>query len=582
MNAFSLKSLFPAVQKLGRSLMLPIAVLPAAGLLLRLGQPDLLDLPFVAAAGNAIFSHLGLLFAVGVAVGLARSNNGAAGLAAVVAYLVTTEGARVLIPVPPAELAEASGQFADLLAAAYKDAAISKLSVPAGLLAGILAGLCYNRFADIRLPDYLAFFAGRRFVPIVSGFLALFLAALFGLGWPLLEAAMNSLSEGVVAAGGVGLFFYGLLNRLLIVTGLHHILNNIAWFIVGDYEGVTGDLRRFFAGDPHAGAFMTGFFPVMMFGLPAACLAMYHSALPARRKAVGGLLFSMGLTSFLTGITEPIEFTFMFVAPVLFVVHAVLTGLSMALMDWLQVRHGFGFSAGLFDYVLNFNLASKPLWILLVGAGWFMLYYGIFRWVIQRFNLATPGRGEEPDAVAEGAEIAPGDEVAALLAALGGAENLQEIDACTTRLRLRVVSQDAVDEAALKRLGAAGLMRPSAQALQVVMGLRADELAGKLRQAAGPMTAAAAESAAPEMKATVPAVSGTQLAPLLAALGGAANVLAAEALGTRLALRLADPEQVDQAALQAAGYRGFAQLDGERGQVICGEDCAPLAAALNQ
>ena len=582
MNAFSLKSLFPAVQQLGRSLMLPIAVLPAAGLLLRLGQPDLLDLPFVAAAGNAIFSHLGLLFAVGVAVGLARGNNGAAGLAAVVAYLVTTEGARVLIPVPPAELAEASGRFADLLAAAYKDAAISKLSVPAGLLSGILAGLCYNRFADIRLPDYLAFFAGRRFVPIVSGFLALFLAVLFGLGWPLLEAAMNSLSEGVVAAGGVGLFFYGLLNRLLIVTGLHHILNNIAWFIVGDYEGVTGDLRRFFAGDPHAGAFMTGFFPVMMFGLPAACLAMYHSALPARRKAVGGLLFSMGLTSFLTGITEPIEFTFMFVAPVLFVVHAVLTGLSMALMDWLQVRHGFGFSAGLFDYVLNFNLASKPLLILLVGAGWFMLYYGVFRWVIQRFNLATPGRGEESDAVAEGAEIAPGDEVAALLAALGGAENLQEIDACTTRLRLRVDSQDAVDEAALKRLGAAGLMRPSAQALQVVMGLRADELAGKLRQAVGPMRAAAAESLAPAVKATVPAVSGAQLAPLVSALGGAANVLAAEALGTRLALRLADPEQVDQAALQAAGYRGFAQLDGEHGQVICGEDCAPLAAALNQ
>jgi phosphotransferase system glucose/maltose/N-acetylglucosamine-specific IIC component len=244
-----MKKLFPAIQKLGKSLMLPIAVLPVAGLLLRLGQPDLLDLPYVAAAGNAVFANLGLLFAIGVAVGLARGSNGAAGLAAVVAYLVTTEGAKVLIDVPPEVIADAAERTAQLLSADYKSAAIMKMSVPAGLISGILAGNLYNRYSEIRLPDYLAFFSGRRFVPIVSGFAALLIAALFGFGWPILETGMNALSEAVIGAGEVGLFGYGLLNRILIVTGLHHILNNLAWFIVGDFEGVTGDLRRYFAGD---------------------------------------------------------------------------------------------------------------------------------------------------------------------------------------------------------------------------------------------------------------------------------------------------------------------------------------------
>ena len=232
--------------------------------------------------------------------------------------------------------------------------------MPVGILSGLLSGALYNRFSQIVLPSYLSFFGGRRFVPIVSGLAGLVLAMLFGTQWAHLEHGMDVLSHAVLAAGTLGLFAYGVLNRLLIVTGLHHIINNIAWFLLGDFHGVTGDLKRFFAGDPSAGAFMSGFFPVMMFGLPAACLAMYHTALPERRRAVGGLLASIAFTSILTGVTEPIEFTFMFLAPALYVVHALLTGLAFIIMDALNVRLGFGFSAGLFDYVLNFKRATPP------------------------------------------------------------------------------------------------------------------------------------------------------------------------------------------------------------------------------
>src|SRR5205823_2008081 len=366
------------LQKVGGALMLPIAVLPIAGLLLRLGQPDLLDSASVAAAGEAIFSNLGLLFAIGVAVGLARENHGAAGLASVVAYLVATKGAEVLIAVPAAAVADVSGRARKLAVAAYKAHELAKLSVQAGILSGLTAGALYNRFYNISLPSYLAFFGGRRFVPIASGFAGLLLA----------------------------------------------------------------------------GAFMSGFFPVMMFGLPAACLAMYHSAPRERRRAVGGLLASIALTSILTGVTEPIEFTFIFLAPVLYAVHALLTGVAFIIMNALGVRLGFGFSAGLFDYVLNFSRATRPLWLLPVGALYFALYYGLFRLVIVRFDLKTPGR----DALESGAAPPPAAERArAWIGALGGAANLVSVDACTTRLRLLVANQAAVDEGALKRLGVRGL-----------------------------------------------------------------------------------------------------------------------------
>lgn len=564
-----MKRAFSAMQKLGKSLMLPIAVLPVAGLLLRFGQADLLDLPYVAAAGNAVFANLGLLFAIGVAVGLARESNGAAGLAAAVAYLVTTEGAKLLIDVPAAELAGAAEGEAAHLARAYREAAIAKLSVPAGLLSGITAGLLYNRYADIRLPDYLAFFAGRRFVPIVSGFAALALSAVFGYGWPLLEAAMNTLSEFVVEAGEFGLFLYGALNRALIITGLHHILNNLAWFLLGDFDGVTGDLRRFFAGDPSAGAFMSGFFPVMMFGLPAACLAMYHSARRERRKAVAGLLSSMALTSFLTGITEPIEFTFMFLAPLLYALHAVLTGISMALMNGLEVRLGFGFSAGLFDYLLNFSRAQNPLLLLPIGALYFAVYYFAFRYAIVRFDLPTPGRDAEAAPLAPG-QPAAADEAAAFVAASGGADNLLDIDACATRLRLRVRDQARLDEAALKSLGATAVMRPSADTVQIIVGLRADEIASAMRKASPPgggRAAASRRGAAP--LASAPAPCDTDA--LIRALGGADNVGEIETLGTRLSIGVDDAARIDEQALLAAGFRGVARIHARRVQVLMSE-----------
>ena len=564
-----MKRAFSAMQKLGKSLMLPIAVLPVAGLLLRLGQADLLDLPYVAAAGNAVFANLGLLFAIGVAVGLARESNGAAGLAAAVAYLVTSEGAKLLIDVPAAELATAAEGEAARLAQAYRDAAIAKLSVPAGLLSGITAGLLYNRYADIRLPDYLAFFAGRRFVPIVSGFAALALSAVFGYGWPLLEAAMNTLSESVVEAGEFGLFLYGVLNRALIITGLHHILNNLAWFLVGDFDGVTGDLRRFFAGDPAAGAFMSGFFPVMMFGLPAACLAMYHSARRQRRKAVAGLLSSMALTSFLTGITEPIEFTFIFLAPLLYALHAVLTGISMALMNGLDVRLGFGFSAGLFDYLLNFTRAQNPLLLLPVGTLYFAVYYFTFRYIIVRFDLHTPGRDAEALALAPG-EPAAADEAAAFIAALGGTDNLLDIDACATRLRLRVRDQARLNEAALKALGATAVMRPSADTVQIIVGLRADQIASAMRKSSAQTGGKPAAPGRGET-ALVAAPAHYDAAALIHALGGADNVGEIETLGMRLSIGVGDAARVDEQALIAAGFRGLARIHARRVQVLLSE-----------
>jgi PTS system N-acetylglucosamine-specific IIC component len=540
-----MKLRFGGLQQLGRALMLPIAVLPIAGLLLRLGQPDLLGWAAMAAAGNAIFSNLGLLFAVGVGVGLARENHGAAGLAALVGFLVTTHGAETLLAAPPGSLA--------------------KLSIPVGLLSGIIAGVSYNRFSNITLPSYLSFFGGRRFVPIVSGVAGLLLAAVVGYAWPYLERGMDATSHAILGAGSFGLFAYGVLNRILIVTGLHHILNNFAWFIVGDYHGATGDLKRFFAGDPTAGAFMSGFFPVMMFGLPAACLAMYHTARPERRAGVAGLLLSLGLTSFLTGVTEPVEFTFMFLAPVLYALHAIATGLAMVLMHLFGVRLGFSFSAGLFDYVLNFSHAQRPLLLLPIGAAYFALYYGAFRFCIVRLNLATPGR-ELDDAAAQPLAPTTSDARArAYVTALGGADNLTEVAACTTRLRLVMVDNQAIDEPMLKRLGARGILRSSDQGLQVVLGPIADQVAGEIRAALR----------APMPSIPTPSIPTPSVAPaavdapgLIAALGGRDNVIDFETVANRLLIRMARPERVDESALGRLGIRGLARSGADRVQVL--------------
>src|SRR5436309_13629146 len=310
-----------ALQSLGRSLMLPIAVLPAAALLLRLGQPDLLNIPWMAAAGNAVFTNLSMIFAIGIAIGL-TGGEGAAGLAAIVGFLVFTGVFNTLIP-------QVGGK---------PDPNIN-MGVLSGILVGLVAAGLYRRFYDIRLPDYLAFFGGKRFVPIVTAFAALILGAIFGLIWPPIQGVINAGGQGIVSLGPVGTGIYGFLNRLLIPLGLHHVLNTYVWFQLGTYHGpngiVNGDLNRYFAGDPTAGNFMAGFFPIMMFGLPAACLAMIrHANFP---KVAAGILLSAALTSFLTGVTEPIEFAFLFVAPLLFVIHAILTGTSLAVCTILGI-----------------------------------------------------------------------------------------------------------------------------------------------------------------------------------------------------------------------------------------------------
>jgi PTS system N-acetylglucosamine-specific IIC component len=569
-----MKKFLASLQALGRALMLPIAVLPVAGLLLRLGQPDLLNLAPMAAAGGAVFDNLGLLFAIGVAVGLARENHGAAGLAAVVGYVIASKGAEVLLAVPPEITAALSGPSAELAAAAYKSRELAKLSVPIGLLSGIIGGASYNRYGDIRLPSYLAFFGGRRFVPIISGCVGLLLAGAFGLGWPYLERGMDALSHLVLDSGVVGLFAYGALNRLLIITGLHHILNNIAWFLLGDYHGVTGDLRRFMAGDPSAGAFMSGFFPVMMFGLPGACLAMYRAAAPERRRAVAGLLLSIGLTSFLTGVTEPIEFTFIFLAPLLYAVHVLLTGAAMVVMHVSGVRLGFSFSAGLFDYVLNYSKATHPLLLLPIGAAYFGVYYALFRFFIQRFDLPTPGRERQ----ASPAPLPPGESAGSYVTALGGSGNLVSVDACTTRLRLVVRDESRVDRQALAALGARGVISPSAGTLQVVIGPLADQVAGDIRAAlrvpAGtPVATSRADIAPPH------AVSSVDTNGLISALGGAVNVTRIEAVGGRVLVKVHDAARVDGTQLGRLDLRTYA-IRADVVHLLFGSASEPVAAAL--
>jgi len=379
------------LQRIGRSLMLPIAALPAAGLLLRLGKPDMLgDLPYmedvatiVAAAGGALFDHLPLLFAVGVAVGLARKADGSTALAAVVGYLVFNGVTDAMSPIVLGRPEEGAEQE------------LVNYSVLGGIVIGITAAVLWQRYYRIKLPSYLAFFGGRRFVPIVTAFAAIVWGVLLSFVYRGFDSALTSFGESVTGSTVLGGFLYGTFNRLLVPLGLHHILNSVAWFVVGDFEGKTGDLNRFFAGDPEAGAFMTGFFPIMMFALPAAALAIWHEAKASQKKVIGGIMLSGALTSFLTGVTEPLEFSFMFVAFPLYALHAVLTGTSLALVNVLGIKDGFSFSAGLIDYMLNYGIATRPLWLIPIGLAYAGVYYVLFRAVIRRWNLRTPGREEE-------------------------------------------------------------------------------------------------------------------------------------------------------------------------------------------
>jgi PTS system N-acetylglucosamine-specific IIC component len=481
-----------ALQSVGRSLMLPIAVLPAAALLLRFGV-DPFNVPWMAAAGGAIFDNLPIIFALGIAVGLC-GGEGAAGLAALVGHLVFIAVFNTVIP-------QVDGA---------PDPNI-KMGVLSGILIGLVSAGLYRRFHDIRLPDYLGFFSGKRFVPIVTALAATVLGLVFGFIWPPIQSVIDAIGHGVVGLGALGTALYGFFNRLLIPIGLHHVLNSYIWFQLGTFTGaegpVNGDLTRYFAGDPTAGNFMSGFFPIMMFGLPAACFAMIrHARFP---KVASGILLSAAFASFLTGITEPIEFAFMFVAPVLYAIHAVLTGTALAICTLLDVKIGFGFSAGLIDYVLNFGRPnSTNAWMIIpIGLVYAVVYYGVFSFFIKRFNLLTPGRGES-EATLEGnysteaahdtrsvhtptgaatpvaASAARGqDEVLAeqVLAALGGPQNVQSCEGCITRLRLTVNDPARIDDAQLKQLGASGVVKRGKIA-QVVMGTQSDHLAGLINR----------------------------------------------------------------------------------------------------
>ena len=538
------------LQRLGRALMLPIAILPIAGLLLRLGDTDLLNIAIIHDAGQAIFTNLAMIFAIGIAVGFARDNNGTAGLAGAIGYLVLIATLKVL------------------------DATIN-MGMLAGIISGLLAGALYNRFKDIKLPEYLAFFGGRRFVPIVTGFSAVGLGVVFGLIWPPVQQGINSFGALLMESGSFGAFVFGVFNRLLIVTGLHHILNNMAWFIFGSFTDpqtgavVTGDLTRYFAGDPNGGQFMTGMFPVMLFGLPAACLAMYRNSLPQRRKVMGGILLSMALTSFLTGVTEPVEFAFMFLAPLLYLLHALLTGLSMAITDWLNIRLGFTFSGGFIDMVLGWGKSNNGWLVVPVGLVYAVVYYVVFDFCIRRFDLKTPGR-EDVQAV-EKPVIAQNQRAGAYIEALGGAGNLITVGACTTRLRLDMVDRSKASDEKLKALGAMAVVRPgNGGSLQVVVGPMADSIADEIRLALPSVDRPAAARTAEPVTATV--VSSAEARQWLEALGGEGNVLQLDCVAmSRLRVRLADGKQLSESSLRALGCLGVSPLEGGVWHLLLGD-----------
>ncbi|SHG14113.1 PTS transporter subunit EIIC [Streptoalloteichus hindustanus] len=393
------------LQRLGRSLMLPIAALPAAGLLLRLGQDDLLGrfevlrrlkvAEIVGGAGGVLFDYLPLLFAVGVAIGFARKSDGSTALAAVVGYLVLS---RVVMIFDPQPVPGKPG------ATAIPDAVgVMPQKWPFGVLTGLIAGLVaaqlWQRYHRVKLPPYLAFFGGRRFVPIITAATMVVLGVVLGLLFPLFDSGITAIGEAITGSAVIGGAAYGVINRLLLPFGLHHIINTFVWFVFGEFGGEKGDINRFIkAHDPDAGAFQTGFFPIFMFALPAAALAIWQCARPRQKKVVGGIMLSAALTSFLTGVTEPLEFSFMFVAWPLYFIHAFLTGTSHALMNALDVHTGFTFSAGAIDYVLNWGISKNSWLVIPIGLGYALIYYVVFRFVITKWNLRTPGREEDTTA----------------------------------------------------------------------------------------------------------------------------------------------------------------------------------------
>lgn len=466
-------------QRLGRSIMLPVAVLPVAAILVGISQwitaaaGDNIVSTFLATAGGALLDNMALLFAIGISIGMANKSDGTSALAGLVSWLTVTT------LLSPATVAK----FVGVEDVATVDPAFGRVeNVFVGIICGLIGAWAYNRFKDVKLPDALSFFSGKRSVAIVTAGVSLVFAIVLLFVWPVVYTGLVIFGEWISTLGPVGAGIYGFLNRLLIPLGLHHALNSVFWF---DVAGIN-DLNNFLNGANGDGVFgvtgqyMTGFFPIMMFGLPGAALAMYVTAKTKRKKTVAGILLSSAVAAFFVGITEPLEFAFMFLAPWLYLVHAAFTGISLFIAALLPTRMGFGFSAGFIDLVLGWMnpLAQNPWLIPVMGVFWFAVYFVVFRFLILKFRLKTPGR-EDDDALDAGTGDAAGvtrdagyaGTAERFVAALGGKENIVQLDNCATRLRLEVADTSRVDGDALKRAGAAGSVTSGAKSVQVVYGL---------------------------------------------------------------------------------------------------------------
>ncbi|KYQ94776.1 PTS N-acetyl glucosamine transporter subunit IIABC [Serratia plymuthica] len=514
------------LQKVGRALMVPVATLPAAAILMGVGYwidptgwgaSNALAAFFIK-SGSAIIEHMSVLFAVGVAYGMSKDKDGAAALTGFVGFLVLTTlcspaAVSMIQKIPLDQVPAAFGKIENQFV---------------GILVGIISAEVYNRFSSVELPKALSFFSGRRLVPILISFLMILVAFILMYLWPMIFGGLVNFGEHIQKLGSAGAGIYAFFNRLLIPVGLHHALNSVFWF---DVAGIN-DIPNFLGGQQSiesgkavvgiTGRYQAGFFPIMMFGLPGAALAIYHCARPENKAKVLGIMMAGAFAAFFTGITEPLEFSFMFVAPVLYVIHAILTGISVyiaASMHWIA---GFGFSAGLVDMVLSSRNPLATHWFMLIPQGlvFFAIYYVVFRFTINKFNLMTPGRelavaGDETDGydVNVGTDGGKDENETTTLArryvgAIGGSDNLTGIDACITRLRLNVKDSALVNDAVAKRLGASGVIRLNKQSVQVIVGTRAELIASAMRNvvAAGPIAATVAPVAAPVAEAKPQAV----------------------------------------------------------------------------
>ncbi|CQR46314.1 PTS system glucose-specific EIICBA component [Paraliobacillus sp. PM-2] len=474
------------IQNIGRSLMLPVSVLPAAAILMGIGYwidpsgwgADSSVAAFLIKAGGSIIDNMSILFAVGVALGMSKDRDGSAALSGLVAFLVVT----TLLSTGTVALLQG-------VEAGEVNAAFGKINNQfVGILSGIVASIMYNRFSHVKLPDALAFFSGKRLVPITTAVSMLAVSGVLFFAWPVIYTGLVSFGESISGLGAAGAGIYGFFNRLLIPTGLHHALNSVFWF---DVAGIN-DIANFWSGTGEKGVtgmYQAGFFPVMMFGLPAAALAMYHTAKTSRKKTAASLLLAAAVASFFTGVTEPLEFSFMFLAPVLYVVHAALTGLSLFVASLFNWTAGFGFSAGFVDFVLSSRLplANAPFMLIVQGLVVAVVYYVIFRFLITKMDLKTPGReDDDPEQTAGSTTGSSNSDFAAMAkeiyAGLGGDDNVTSIDNCITRLRLEVKDMDKVDQQRIKNTGVAGINVVGKNGIQVIVGTQVQFVADEIKK----------------------------------------------------------------------------------------------------